>query len=67
MTEQNLMQLLSLLDEYYQEQSKTCEYDCYNCDLGILRGYDDDHTCAIEVITEKIENILYHKNKNFRR
>ena len=67
MTEQNLMQLLSLLDKYYQEQSKTCEYDCYNCDLGILRGYDDDHTCAIEVITEKIANILYHKNKNFRR
>lgn len=59
MTEQNLMQLLSLLDEYYQEQSKTCEYDCCNCDLGILRGYEDDHTCAIEVITEKIENTLY--------
>ena len=59
MTKQNLKQLLSLLDEYYQEQSKTCNYDCYNCDLGILRGYEWDYSCAIEIITEKIENMLY--------
>lgn len=59
MTEQNLKQLLSLLDKYYQEQSKTCNYDCYNCDLGILRGRGWGLSCAIEIITEKIENMLY--------
>ena len=59
MTEQNLKQLLSLLDEYYQEQSKTCNYDCYNCDLGILRGHGWGRSCAIEISTEKIENMWY--------
>lgn len=58
MTKQKLRQLLSLLDEYYQEKSKICNYDCYNCDLGVLPGYGYDHSCAIEIITSKIEDEL---------
>lgn len=59
MTEQNLKQLLSLLDEYYQEQSKTCNYECCMFGLGIFEGYGCGRSCAIETITRKIENTLY--------
>lgn len=59
MTEQNLKQLSYLLDEYYKEQSKTCDYDCCNCDLGILEGHGYGHSCAIETVTRKIYEELY--------
>lgn len=59
MTENSLKQLSYLLDEYYKEQSKTCNYDCYNCELGILEGYGDGHSCAIETVSRKIDEELY--------
>lgn len=59
MTEQNLKMLASLLDEYYKEQSKTCDYDCYNCELGILEGYGAGHSCAIETVAREVNVDLY--------
>ena len=59
MTRQDLKMLGSLLDKYYEEQSKTCDYNCCNCDLGILEGHGYGHSCAIEVITRKIAEELY--------
>ena len=59
MTRQKLEQLSSLLDEYYFEKSKTCEYDCYNCELGILEGYGSGHSCSIENVDRNIDNELY--------
>lgn len=59
MTEQKLKQLSSLLDEYYYELSKTCEYDCYNCELGILEGVCSAHSCSIEVVGRYIDEQLY--------
>ncbi len=64
MTRQNQEQLLSLLGEYYNELSKTCKYDCYNCELGVLKDYGSGHSCSIEIVTRKIDEDLY-ENKNF--
>ena len=59
MTRQKLERLYTVLDEYYQEKSKTCEFDCYNCELGILEGNGHGHSCAIETITRNIDYELY--------
>ena len=59
MTLQKQEQLSSLLDEYYNELSKTCNYDCYNCELGILESYGSGHSCSIETVTRKISEDLY--------
>lgn len=61
MTEYNLKMLSNLLDEYYKEQSKTCNYDCYNCELGVLEGYCSGHSCAIETVVRKVDEELYYK------
>lgn len=55
--------LLSLLDEYYDELNKTCEGDCYNCEMGVLEGYGYDYSCAINVVTNNIESELYTNSK----
>lgn len=54
MNEQKLKQLSTLLDEYYKYKSKTCDYNCYNCELGILEGYLDGHSCAIETVERNV-------------
>jgi hypothetical protein len=59
MTKQQLQQLSSLLSEYYKEHAKTCDYDCYNCELGVIRGYGDMHSCAIEIVEEEVDTELY--------
>lgn len=64
MTRQKQEQLSSLLNEYYDEMSKVCDYDCYNCELGVLEGYSSGHSCSIEIIMRKIDEDLY-ENKNF--
>ena len=63
MTIQNLKQLSLLLDEYYNKKSKICNYDCYNCDLGILKGYGVGHSCSIETVMRKIDEELYEKTR----
>lgn len=65
MTEQNLKMLSSLLDEYYKEQSKTCDYDCYNCELGILESYGSGHSCAIATVANQIDMELYNIKMKF--
>lgn len=65
MTEQDLKQLSSLLSEYYKEQAKTCDYDCYNCELGILRGYGSGHSCAIEIVENEVDAELYRIKMKF--
>ena len=59
MTLQSKNQLLQLLYEYYTDLSKTCNYDCCNCDLGILDGYGYGHSCSIETVARKLEEELY--------
>ena len=59
MTEQKLKQLLSLLNEYYKEKSKTCEFNCFGCDLAILKGCGYGPSCSIDVVVASIENELY--------
>lgn len=59
MTRQDLKMLGSLLDDYYTKQSKTCNYDCNNCELGVLRGYGDGYSCSIEVVARNIVEELY--------
>lgn len=43
MTRQDKEKLSLLLNKYYNELTKTCCYDCYNCELGILEGYCSGH------------------------
>jgi hypothetical protein len=66
MKEQDLRQLLYLLDEYYKDKSKTCNYDCYNCELGILEGYCSGHSCAIETVSGMIDEELYQLRQNYQ-
>ena len=54
MDEQKLKQLSSLLEEYYKHKSKTCDYDCYSCELGILEGYGSGYSCAIATVDRNI-------------
>lgn len=54
MNEQKLKQLSTLLDEYYRYKSETCDYNCYNCELGILEGYCNGHSCAIETVERNV-------------
>ena len=58
MNEQKLKQLFLLLNEYYGDKSKTCNYDCYNCELGVLEGYGSGHSCAIEIIESNVNRDL---------
>lgn len=60
MTEQKRKQLLVLLYEYSKELAKTCEYDCCNCELGILESYGYGHSCAIDTVTRNLESELYN-------
>lgn len=48
------MKLALLLDEYYKESAKTCEYDCYNCELGILEGHGYGYSCSIEIVMKNV-------------
>lgn len=59
MKKQDKENLLSLLDKYYKELAKTCEYDCYNCELGMLEGYGYGYSCSIETVIRNIELELY--------
>ena len=59
MTKQDKEKLSLLLDSYYDELIKSCKYDCYNCELGILEGYCDGHSCAIETVCRKLNENLY--------
>ena len=59
MTEQKRKQLLILLYEYLKNLTKTCEYNCCNCKLGILENYGFGHSCAIDIITRNLELELY--------
>lgn len=59
MKKQDKENLLSLLDKYYKELAKTCEYDCYNCELGMLEGHGYGYSCSIETVIRNIELELY--------
>lgn len=59
MTKQNLDQLSSLLGEYYKDKAKACNYDCYNCNLGVLESYTSGHCCAVEVVEREVLAELY--------
>lgn len=59
MTIQNKKQLSLLLYEYYKELSQTCEYDCNNCELGVLESYGSGHSCSVEVVERNLDEELY--------
>lgn len=65
MTREKRKQLSLLLDEYYNELSKTCNYDCYNCGLGILESYGSINSCSIETVTRKIDEDLYEEELKY--
>lgn len=59
MTKHRLEQLSSLLEEYYNDNIRLCRFDCFNCDLHVLKGYDYGHTCAIEVMIDQLDKEVY--------
>lgn len=59
MTKNDKEKLVSLLDEYYKELSKICNYDCANCEIGILESYGSGYSCAIDTVANNIESELY--------
>lgn len=50
-----------LLDEYSDELIKKCNYDCYNCELGILETYGASHSCAIDTVLRKLHTELGYR------
>lgn len=67
MTREKRKQLSLLLDEYYNELSKTCNYDCYNCELRILESYGSGTSCSIETVTRKIDEDLYEEEREMTK
>ena len=59
MTKQEKEKLVILLDEYYKELAKSCDYDCSNCEMGILESYGSGYSCAIDTVANNIESELY--------
>lgn len=59
MTVQQKKHLSTLLYEYYIELSKTCNYDCTNCDLGVLENYGSGYLCSVETVMRNLEVDLY--------
>ena len=59
MTKLDKERLVFLLDEYYKELARTCEFDCRNCELGILEGHGYGYSCSIETVVRNIELELY--------
>jgi len=59
MTVRQKKNLSTLLYEYYVELSQTCNYDCTNCDIGILESYGSGYTCPLEVVMRKLDEDLY--------
>lgn len=60
MTTEKMNLLILLLYEYEDELNKKCNYDCYNCELGILESYGSMHSCAIETVAR---NLNFELNK----
>ena len=58
MTKEDRSALVYLLYKYYEEQVeiKKCQYDCTNCDLGMMVGYGYEYSCPISRIITEIEN-----------
>lgn len=63
MTREKRKQLSFLLYEYYSELFKTCNYDCDNCELGILESYGSGTSCSIETVARKIDGDLYEEER----
>ena len=53
-----LEELQDMLDRYYKFCTDSCDYDCFNCELGVLRSPFDSHSCAIEIVQEIISSDL---------
>mgnify|MGYP003289971290 CR=1 FL=1 len=56
MTNQEKTILADLLDRYYEELTKTCEYNCNYCNYGVMQDYSGDCTCAIDVAYKIVAN-----------
>ena len=51
--------MFSLLDEYYKYKSKTCNYECNDCELGVLKNHGQHScSCAIDLIMHTIDDEL---------
>ena len=59
MTKSDKIELVSLLDKYHKELTKTCKYDCSNCEMGILESYGSGYSCAIDTVANNIELELH--------
>lgn len=58
MTKNEINFLEELLHRVYKINAKYCDYDCRNCDYGILETYGDNFSCSLEFV---INNISYDK------
>lgn len=59
MTKENKKHLIELLDALYVEKSKSCDFDCYNCEYGILEDYYSGHSCSIEYVSDLVGYMPY--------
>lgn len=55
MLKNEIEQLRTKLEKYYKEKCLVCNYDCSNCDLGVLESHSSGYSCAIETVMRNVE------------
>lgn len=53
-------ELIDLLDIFSKELN--CNRDCGNCEYGILRGYEENWSCPLELVEDMVWN-KFNNNK----
>ena len=56
MTENEITTIQNLLKKVYNINYKYCDYDCCNCNYGILTSYGAGFSCSLEFV---IDNLNY--------
>ena len=54
MKENEINSLKELLYKVYNANVKYCDYDCCNCDYGILNSYGGSFSCSLEFVLDGI-------------
>lgn len=61
MNKNDIINLDNLLGELYNHERKTCEFNCLNCEYGVLKGYGDSYSCSIEHVQEVLMEVTYNE------
>lgn len=55
--------LSTALHDLYKNETRTCEFDCHNCNFGIMKGPGDNYSCSIEFVEDQYNLIKDRLNR----